>query len=154
MLGINDNLWYALKLTFLCIFLVTLLNDDKVIVVSYIVHKKPTNKQIISLHSQLSKKEHIFFARGPCSTHNLIYSSLSNKVHHWKQLDLQEQVGVLEAALLYFNFISPKTGNYITHRARWIFHQCWWIDDVDVSSIAGNVGAIAIAIIHSYSYYT
>ncbi len=45
------------------------------------------------------------------------YSSPSNKVHHWKQLDLQEQVGVLEAALLYFNFISPKTGNYITHQS-------------------------------------
>jgi hypothetical protein len=24
-------------------------------------------------------------------------------------------MGVLEDALLYFNFISPKTGNYITH---------------------------------------
>ncbi len=33
------------------------------------------------------------------------YSSLSNNVHHWQQLDLQEQVGVLEAALLDLNII-------------------------------------------------
>jgi hypothetical protein len=45
-----------------------------------------------------------------------IYSSLSNKVIGWNQLDLKEQVGVLEAVLLYFNFIFHKTGNYITHQ--------------------------------------
>jgi hypothetical protein len=33
-----------------------------------------------------------------------------------KKLDLQEQVGVVEAALLYFNFIFPKTQNYFTHQ--------------------------------------
>jgi hypothetical protein len=36
------------------------------------------------------------------------YSSLLNKVNGWKQLDLQEHVVVLEAALLYFNFIFLK----------------------------------------------
>jgi hypothetical protein len=42
---------------------------------------------------------------------------LLNKVHCSKQHDLHKQVGVLEAALLYFKLFFPKTGNKITHQS-------------------------------------